>query len=310
MKIKLIVILYLLNVNIVNAQKINTFNIETQSLSAVSSCLGYCIVGICLWLRCTNYGCSVETTLLVSHRVPDLVVSTYKNNGDNQWNEANIISSAIGSALISSVGISGGNSDTDSVMDGSNGSLVFSEVDIFGGLGDDIFITNNYGMLEICEDETTYLRPYYLTKLDYMFWRDSEFENLNPLTHANINVGFWGALYPRVGFIHQAEQPKACAVLAQRALDITTHSNQGHIYTKPDGKSSFWLTDQWQMLYPRKSKVCQPHGLNTEYSTGLGDAGGKYVWNIWRRYDCCVSNPGAILIKKIRSTQVPPQCNY
>jgi len=265
-------------------ETINTANVELQSLSAVASCMGYCVVGICFWLRCTPFGCSVETTLLVSHRSPDLVVSTYKNSGGNVWAEANIISSAIGGSVSTAIGLSGGNSDTDSVADGSNSSMVFSEVDIFGGLGSRIFIADSFGALEICEDDTTFLRPYYLTPLDYLFWRDPYIESLDPraLLPVGNDVGLWGALRPRVGIIHQAEEPKACAVIAQRALHIASRNLQAHIYTNVDGYSSNALTDQWQMLYPRPEPFCSPFGFNTEHSLGLGGSKGKFVWNVWR----------------------------
>ena len=99
-------------------------------------------------------------------------------------------------------------------------------------------------------------------------------------------------------------------MIAQRALNIVTRSLQGHVYTNAGGNKSRWLTDQWQMLYPHPSASCFPFGINPEHSFLLGASKGKFVWQVWRRYDCCVKNPGAILIAKIKSPVVPPNCLY
>ena len=40
----------------------------------------------------------------------------------------------------------------------------------------------------------------------------------------------WGSVHPRTGWIVQASEPKAAAVLAQRAADIATRINQPHVY--------------------------------------------------------------------------------
>jgi integrating conjugative element protein (TIGR03756 family) len=308
-----LLIAFMLMANDSKAQSLNTFAIEVASLAAAPACTGYCITGVCIWLRCLGPVCTVETTLQISHRSPDLVVSSYKNVGENVWAEANIISTAIGSAVPF---ISGGNSDVDSIESSSGyersatSSLVFSEIDIFGGIGSDMFAVDSFGMLTVCDDDTTFLRPYYLSTLNQYAWRSGDTELLNPLTYLPIDVGLWGPLRPRMGFIHQAEEPKACAVLAQRALNITTRSAQLHIYNNAGGNESNWFTDQWQMLYPRPSVTCGPFGFNTEYSTGIGGFKGRYLWQVWRRKFCCVRNPGAILIAQARFPVLPPNCLF
>ncbi len=42
-----------------------------------STCLNYCITGVCVWLRCSIYECDIETSIRVSHYNPDLIVSVY-----------------------------------------------------------------------------------------------------------------------------------------------------------------------------------------------------------------------------------------
>jgi len=215
--------------------QINTAIIELESLAAAPACSGFCVVGVCLWLRCLGPVCQVETTVMVSHRSPDVVVSTYKNPGENMWAEANVISAAIGGSVSAALGLSGGNSDVDSIEDSAgnpqqaNNSLVFSEVDIFGGLGSDIYLANPFNWLIVCDDDTTFLRPYFNSVLDSVSWRNPEIELANPLAYVPIDVGLWGPLRPRIGFIHQAEEPKGCAVIAQRAVHIASRDIQPHI---------------------------------------------------------------------------------
>ncbi|KPL47707.1 hypothetical protein XAXN_18230, partial [Xanthomonas axonopodis] len=42
-------------------------------------CLGYRVVGVCYWLFCTSFGCTVRTTIKVRHYVRDAVASSYSN---------------------------------------------------------------------------------------------------------------------------------------------------------------------------------------------------------------------------------------
>ena len=45
-------------------------------------CLDYCFVGLCVWLRCTPFGCKIKTTPRIEHHQPDLVVSAHTAPGD------------------------------------------------------------------------------------------------------------------------------------------------------------------------------------------------------------------------------------
>lgn len=65
----------------------STFALDTATIvsSALSpDCLEYRVVGICYWLYCTPFGCSVRTSVKVRHYVPDAVVSSYSNTGENR----------------------------------------------------------------------------------------------------------------------------------------------------------------------------------------------------------------------------------
>ena len=58
---------------------IDTADLVTSTFSA--DCLEYRVVGMCFWLRCSLYSCSVETSVKVRHYIPDAVVSSYNNTG-------------------------------------------------------------------------------------------------------------------------------------------------------------------------------------------------------------------------------------
>ena len=73
----------------------STFALDTATIvsSAVTpNCLEYCIVGICYWLYCTWTGCTVRTSVKVRHYIPDAVVSSYANTGENPWVEVRAMS--------------------------------------------------------------------------------------------------------------------------------------------------------------------------------------------------------------------------
>ncbi|WP_192810766.1 TraU family protein, partial [Pseudomonas syringae group genomosp. 3] len=71
-----------------------TVTSATLAASTLSpDCLEYKVVGICYWLLCTPFGCKVKTSTKVRHFVPDAVVSSYSNTGENPWVEVSSLSS-------------------------------------------------------------------------------------------------------------------------------------------------------------------------------------------------------------------------
>ncbi|WP_200849930.1 TraU family protein, partial [Klebsiella pneumoniae] len=68
--------------------------------AACPDCLDYRVVGVCYWLLCTPFGCSVKTSVKVRHFIPQVVVSAYRQPGDNPWREVAMLSrSALGLSL-------------------------------------------------------------------------------------------------------------------------------------------------------------------------------------------------------------------
>lgn len=75
---------------------LDTGSITSSVLSP--NCLAYRVVGICFWLLCTPFGCTVKTSTKVRHFIPELVVSSYSTTGSNPWTEMATLSSSISGA--------------------------------------------------------------------------------------------------------------------------------------------------------------------------------------------------------------------
>ncbi|MDR6231206.1 integrating conjugative element protein (TIGR03756 family) [Pseudomonas sp. SORGH_AS199] len=103
---------------------VTTATIVSSSLSP--ECLKYKVVGVCYWLFCTPYGCKVKTSAKVRHFVPDAVVSSYANTGENPWTEIASFSPVISVAA-------GGNDPGDSATQANTTvSARFKNADVIG----------------------------------------------------------------------------------------------------------------------------------------------------------------------------------
>lgn len=71
--------------------EVSDMTIAQATVSGVSSCLNYQIIGICFWLDCSLGTCQVDTTNKIEHLLPDAVVSVYRGYGMNPWQYANTI---------------------------------------------------------------------------------------------------------------------------------------------------------------------------------------------------------------------------
>jgi len=119
---------------------ISSTEIVSQTTSAALSCMRWMPVGVCFWLRCSIYECSVETSIKVGHYQPDAVVSSYNELGGNPWTE---IRSILGSVQKSTAnGLLGsllpvpidsaGNRTEGSHGNRDHRNLIFRETDVIG----------------------------------------------------------------------------------------------------------------------------------------------------------------------------------
>lgn len=273
---------------------INSAAISASALSP--TCLEYKVVGICYWLLCTPFGCSVKTSTKVRHYIPDAVVSAYANTGDNPWSEM----SPLGTPTVAA---QGGNDGTTN-HNAENNITKFKEADVIGHPGAMMFnkFASSYGYS--CQGATSPMMPYMVSTLDFLAWRHGVPEVVYPesLVPGRREVGgtlsgdLWGNVYPRSGTVLQADDFKAAAVIAQRAGDITTRVGQPHIYRpiRALPKPGYWpagdllegdaKTGKWQQLTPTLSPTCAVFPNNEPNVQAVDEA---YAWALWRPYSCC-----------------------
>jgi integrating conjugative element protein (TIGR03756 family) len=274
--------------------------LETATMvsSALSpDCLAYRVVGICYWLYCTMFGCTVRTSVKVRHYVPDAVVSSYSNTGRNPWAEVAFLSPANSSAR------AGGDGTTNQSHE--NNLARFKNADVIGDPATAIFnrFVSQFG--KVCSGAGQPYVPYLLSTFDTLAWRDDIPEAVYPesLTPGVREIGsraslnLWGSVYPRGGFLFQTDDFKAAAVVAERAGDIVTREGQPHIYQPllAQPYDGYWpagpliesdpSTGKWQELTPKLSMHCAvfPDG---EALHGQA-VNGAYAWALWRPYSCC-----------------------
>ena len=258
----------------------STFALDTATIvsSALSpDCLEYRVVGICYWLYCTPFGCSVRTSVKVRHYVPDAVVSSYSNTGENPWLEVRAMSMPNPTAK------AGGDGTTN--HDNENNLAKFKNADVIGHPAGMVFSQFASASGYTCEGAGTAFMPYLLSTLDTIAWR------YNP-AGAPASFADTAATVTRI----QAGFDKWTAVCAQRAGDIVTRRGQIHVYQPllANARDGYWpagalmetdaSTGKWQELTPTLSNSCVvfPHS-RTRVQAQQGD----YAWALWRPYSCC-----------------------
>lgn len=140
----------------VSAFAINTATITGSVLSP--DCLSYRVQGICYWLYCTITGCTVRTSIKVQHYVPDAVVSSYANTGENPWVEVRAMSMPNPTAQ--------GGGDGTTNEEHENNLAKFKNADVIGHPGATIFSEFVSQLGYSCEGAGTAFMPYLLSTLD------------------------------------------------------------------------------------------------------------------------------------------------
>lgn len=271
--------------------EINTAAILASSGSP--SCAEYRVTGICYWLLCTAFGCKVRTSTKVRHFIPDLVISSYNQEGQSPWAEMKSLNkSASGGAYRSPIQ--------------KYSQLTFKNADAIGHPGG-AFLEMMKSTGYSCQGQTTPYMPYFLSGLDFLAWRHSMPEMFYPeaitpgLREVRGQGDLWGNVFPRSGFITQVHDYKAAALSVQRVADVVTRDAQIHIYIPVSAKprDGYWppkpvqegdrRNHKWQMLSPVMENSCSifPDGhSNSSYSHKLSQTE-NYSWTLWRPYSCC-----------------------
>ncbi|WP_111414527.1 TIGR03756 family integrating conjugative element protein [Billgrantia lactosivorans] len=280
------------------ATSITTPEIVESALS--TECLDYNVIGICVWLHCTTFGCSIRTSVKVRHYIPELVVSSYENTGGNPWREIAMVSPPAGDAL------AGGQSTSEAQSDIQE-HLRFKNVDAIGHPGAELFNQFASALGYTCSGAAQAFQPYFVSTLDALAWRSGIPETAYPeaLIPGRRELGqmgsdLWGNIYPRSGFINQVHDYKSAALMAQRSADIVTREGQPHVYHPlvSSERDGFWPPDpvvegdndhRWQHLMPKMSRSCVvwPDRSPTDTYADRIDEAGDYVFALWGRYRCC-----------------------
>ncbi|MCI5764014.1 TIGR03756 family integrating conjugative element protein [Actinobacillus porcinus] len=275
----------------VAANQINTATILTSSASP--GCADYKLVGMCYWLFCTKFGCTVRTSVKVHHFIPEMVVSSYNHIGQSPWTEMSWMNQ----------GAQGGRAQSPIK---NYSQYRFKNAEAIGHPGG-LFLNMISSMGYSCESQTTPFQPYFLSALDYLAWNQGVPEMLYPealtpgMREVRANGDLWGNIYPRSGSVTQVHDYKAAGLIAQRVADIVSRSGQLHVYypATKGNSAGYWppkevkegdkKTHKWQMLSPAMSQSCSifPDGQAADsYSSKLSEQG-NYSWALWRPYACC-----------------------
>lgn len=288
------------------ARAITTAQIMASAISP--GCLGYQLIGVCVWMTCTPLGCDIDTSIEVRHYMPDLVVSTYHRTGENPWP---IISALVPPNPLSRAGGVG----TEDLPAQIHNNLRFKNADAIGHPGQSALSPLLSVLPYACDSAATPMQPYYLSVYDPLAWRAGIPESVYPeaLIPGMRSIGnpgnVWGHVYPRSGFVIQANDYKAAAVAAQRVADFVTRLWQPHVYIPlhESSRPGYWPpgpvvegdpdTHKWQRLQPNMTTACQVFPDRGSVASFAGDiaADGDYVWALWRPYTCC-ERRGATLI--------------
>jgi integrating conjugative element protein (TIGR03756 family) len=277
-----------------SALAVNTSTLIASALSP--DCLEYRVVGICYWLFCSWGGCTVRTSVKVRHYIPDAVVSSYSNTGQNPWTEVALMSVPNPTAQ------AGGDGTTN--QDHENNLAKFKNADVIGHPAGTVFSKFASASGYTCEGAGTAFMPYLLSTLDTVAWRYNVPESVYPEAlipgmreiGGRLTMNLWGSVYPRGGFLQQTDDYKSGAVVAQRAGDIVTRRGQIHVYQPllASAHDGYWpagalvegdaSTGKWQALTPTLSSTCAVFpNSNLHVQATQGD----YAWALWRPYACC-----------------------
>jgi len=292
-------------------------DIANAASSAIDKqeCLEYCIAGVCISIICTPFGCTLDYSALVTHRSPDLVVTAYKEPGENAWAEAASLYGGLAKSAadilvgFEGIGATGGpnyvarqEKEEDQKKPGQKrpfSNLHFKETSVIGS--PTIAATDH--IEGTCEAEADEFEPYVQSEFDAFEWRWGLFEKFYPASWApglreisQTPFTTWGGVHPRMGFIKSEHPARAAAVAAQRAIDIATRKNQPHIYNPIEATyESDEDTDKWQMVAPEMDDTCYSFGSATDYVTQRVDPDEQYTFLYWQKLICCPYAKGVVI---------------
>ena len=266
------------------------------------SCVNFQIIGPCYTPNPPYVGVKVR------YWEPVLLVETVKSPGDSVIDELGavikpLVQGAQSTLLEKATGVSIPITSGSSSSGTEATNLQFSEVHVYKFPFSDL---TSPATAMSCGNSISALAPIiYLSELDGPEWRIGLLEALTPKSlisgavapfcaalkgHSlGLCMGYWGAVYPRRGFITHGSEVVSSAADAYRAVsissltDISFHTTLSKITFSPNPD-----LDKFQLLYPHPSG-CSDIGENPAlWETTKTSFNGKYVFVYWRYRECCV----------------------
>jgi len=279
------------------------FAIETTDILGMVNlnCIDLRIIGVCV----KPPGIP---GIVIMYWEPALLIETVKRPGDTVIESVklviadlaaqgtkNLMSSVTGLAVAVSSG------STSSKITGTN--LQFNEAHVYE------FPFRNEIMAFVdleCPDKLptgSFIK--YLSELDAAEWRIGAVEALHPKSIASaasgltcaatgaflddLCMGFWGATYPRRGFLTHQSEVVGSAVAAVRALSIASLlGSASHIVLETIGFIPSFASDKLELIYPVPSGCIRIGQHPATWESGKLSTTGKYLWVYWRRRICCI----------------------
>ncbi len=288
-----------------SSAKINSVDLINDALSCID-CIDYRVIGVCFWLKCKLFSCSVKTSVKISHYNPDMVVSTYTS--ESPWGETKSWNSVKHGAMTTAQS----NKKLESNLDFKHADVITHPALAVGN------ILEQTGYYCKSMQKAPYM-PLFLSRHD-PFWMESTVEGilastvgLLPTSGNVIKAEFlgssWARVYPRCGWGNHPYDPINGAVAAHRVAEIVTRNLQPHVYQPAGGNcgNRCWKpasvvannnTNKFQMNYPKSENSASPMGGKASWANGKNKPEEAYAWTLWRKYKCC-KKEGQVFITSV-----------
>lgn len=122
------------------------------------------------------------------------------------------------------------------------------------------------------------LLPYFLSDVDPV-WRVGDHRK-------NEELGAWGRLAPRAGWVHGTSSPVTSGMAFYRAVSVADDPG-AHVVIRRSGVAAS-TGNNINLGYPRVSPCLKPGADPRRWERGSNSATGQYVWVYWIRKACCI----------------------
>lgn len=291
---------------------LDTWDIAEKSMTC-TDCINYKVEGICLWIKCNVFppSCSNRESILVSHFLPDFVVSAYSNT--TPWDGlGGLTDRKMGSILTHKSDIHDHVTEISGQIDTN---LDFKHVDIITNPAIIAFNALASSMGYSCESvEKIPMMPHFISKAD-LAWSEPIIEQFYPqailgFPRQSELPEYWGPIYPRTGWNSLPSDAMSAVVTAQRASEIITGSLSLHVYLPigSDCGDKCWppppvevgnRDNRFQLIYPEVQNFAEPLPRHGSWANGMEVIDQRYSWVLWRRYECC-RREGQIFVGRVK----------